>query len=137
MRYPFTSAKQVSPHTSLRTITLTFVASHLMPLLTVPAFQKIAIPESDEDKNCPMFIECKRKYQIVVGSIGWLASSTRPDLAVTHLFLLAHNNKPSQSHWNAALYVLHYIHSTINYGITFTSKDSPALVIRPPSYEPY
>jgi hypothetical protein len=34
---------------------------------------------------------------------------------------------PSRSHWNAALYVLHYIHSTINYGITFTSKESSAL----------
>jgi hypothetical protein len=63
----------------------------------------------------------------VVGSVGWLASSTRPDLAVCHSFLLAYNNKSSQSHWNATLYVLPYIYSTINYGITFTSKESPAL----------
>jgi hypothetical protein len=67
------------------------------------------------------------KYQSVVGSIGWLASSTRPDLAVIHSFLLAYKNKPSQSHWNAALYILHYIHSTIDYGTTFTFKESPAL----------
>jgi hypothetical protein len=87
-----------------------------------------AIPESDKDKDCPTFIECKQKYQSVVGFIGWLASSTHPDLAVTHSFLLAYNNKPSQSHWNAALYVLHYIHSTINYGIPFTSKESPAII---------
>ncbi len=86
-----------------------------------------AIPESDEDENCPTFVECKQKYQSVVGSIGWLASSTRPDLEVIHSFLLAYNNKPSQSHWNAALYILHYIHSTIDYGITFTSNESPAL----------
>jgi hypothetical protein len=62
----------------------------------------------------------------MVSSIGWLASSTQPDLAVAHSFLLAYNNKPSWSHWNAALYILHYIHSTIDYGITFTStKSSP------------
>jgi hypothetical protein len=85
------------------------------------------IPESDKDKNCPTFIERKQKYQSVIGSIGWLPSSTRSDLAVTHSFLSAYNNKPSQSHWNATLYVLHYIHSTINYGISFTSKKSPAL----------
>jgi hypothetical protein len=54
-----------------------------------------AIPESDEDKNCPTFIERKQKYQSVVGSIGLLASSTRPDLAITHSFLSAYNNKPS------------------------------------------
>ncbi len=64
-----------------------------------------ANPESDKDKNCPTFIERKQKYQSVVGSIGWLASSTRSDLAVTHSFLSAYNNKPFQSHWNAALYV--------------------------------
>ncbi len=85
-----------------------------------------AIPESDKDENCPTFVDPKQKCQSVVGSIGWLASSTRPDLAVTHSFLSAYNNKLSQSHWNAAFYVLHYIHSTINYGITFTSKESPA-----------
>jgi hypothetical protein len=39
----------------------------------------------------------------------------------------AYNNKPSLTHWNAALYVLHYIHSTIDYKITFTSKESSAL----------
>jgi hypothetical protein len=86
-----------------------------------------AIPESDKDKNCPTFIECNRKYQSVVGSIRWLASSTQLDLAVTHSFLFAYNNKPSRSHWNGALFALHYIHSTINYGITFMSKESSAL----------
>ena len=58
----------------------------------------------------------------MVGSIGWLAQSTRPDLSSSHSFLSSYNNKPSKSHWNAALYVLHYIHLTIDYGFTFTSK---------------
>ncbi len=82
-----------------------------------------AIPESNKDDNCTAFIERKRKHQSVVGSTGWLASSTRLDLAVTHSFLSTYNNKPSWSHWNAALFVLHYIHSTIDYGITFTSTE--------------
>jgi hypothetical protein len=86
-----------------------------------------AIPESNKDKNCPVFIERKRKYQSVVGSVGWLASSTQPDLVVTHSFLSAYNNKPSQSHWIAALYLLHYIHSTIDYGITFMSTEASPL----------
>jgi hypothetical protein len=73
-----------------------------------------AIPESDEEDVCPALIKRKQRYQSVVGSIGWLAQTTRPDLAPTHSFLLPYNNKPSRSHWNAALYALHYIHSTIN-----------------------
>ena len=81
-----------------------------------------ACPESDEADDCPALLKCKKRYQSVVGSIGWLAQSTRPDLSSSHSFLSSYNNKPSKSHWNAALYVLHYIHSTIDYGFTFTSK---------------
>ena len=86
-----------------------------------------AIPKSDEADDCPMLVECKCKHQSAMGLIGWLASSTRPDLAIIHSFLLAYNNKPSHSHWNATLYVLHYIHSTIDYSISFTSFQSPSL----------
>ncbi len=57
-----------------------------------------------------------------MGSIGWLAQSIRPYLAPPHSFLSTYNSKPSRSHLNAALYVLHYIHSTIDYGFTFLSK---------------
>jgi hypothetical protein len=78
-------------------------------------------PKSDEDKKCPTFIEHKRKFQSIVGSIGWLAQSTCPNLAPSHSFLSAHINKPSCSHLNAALYVLHYIHLSIDYGFTFTT----------------
>ncbi len=65
-----------------------------------------ACPESDKDETSQTFIERKKKYQIIVGSIGWLAQSTRPDLAPSHAFLSAYINKPSRSHLNAALYVL-------------------------------
>ena len=81
-----------------------------------------ACPESDKADNCPALLERKKRYQSVVGSIGWLAQSTQPNLAPMHSFLSSYNNKPSKSHWNAALYALHYIHSTIDYGFTFTSK---------------
>jgi hypothetical protein len=55
-------------------------------------------PESDEADDCPALIERKRLYQSVVGSMGWLAQSTRPDLAPTHSFLSAYNIRPSKSH---------------------------------------
>jgi hypothetical protein len=86
-----------------------------------------ACPESDEDETSQTFIDRKKKYQSIVGSIGWLAQSTRPDLTPSHSFLSAYNNKPSRSHLNAALYVLHYIHSTIDYGISFTSSEKAPL----------
>ena len=72
-------------------------------------------PESDEDKDSPEFLERKRKYQSIVGSTWWLAqTSTHPNLAPLHSFLLVYNNKPSRSHMNVALYMVHYIHLTID-----------------------
>ncbi len=49
-----------------------------------------ACPESDEANDCPALIKRKKKYQSVVGLIGWLAQSTCPDLAPTHSFLSYH-----------------------------------------------
>jgi hypothetical protein len=39
-----------------------------------------------------------------------------------HSFLASYSNKPSTGHMKAALHALHYIHSTHDYGIMFTSK---------------
>ena len=86
-----------------------------------------ACPESNEYEMDPTFIERKKKYQSIVGSIGWLAQSTHPDITPSHSFLSAYINKPSRSHLNAALYVLHYIHSTIDYGFMFTSAEKAPL----------
>ena len=89
-----------------------------------------ACPESDEDETSQTFIERKKKYQSIVGSIGWLAQITRPDLAPSHSFLSTYINKPSQSHLNAALYVLQYINLTIDYGFSFTSAAKAPLHTR-------
>jgi hypothetical protein len=86
-----------------------------------------AIPDCNKDNNCPALIKRKQRYQSVVCLIGWLAQSTCPDLAPTHSFLLAYNNKPLKSHWNVALYALNYIHSTINYSFTLTSTEHSPL----------
>jgi hypothetical protein len=88
-----------------------------------------ACPESDKDEMNPTFLEQKRKYQSIVGSIGWLAQSARPNLAPSHSFLSAYCNKLSRSHLNVALYlyVLHCIHSTIHYGFTFSLEEKSPL----------
>jgi hypothetical protein len=42
---------------------------------------------------------------------------------MAHSFLASYSNKPSTGHMKAALHTLHYIHSTNNYGISFTSNN--------------
>jgi hypothetical protein len=40
-----------------------------------------AVAPSSEDDNCPALKCQKEAYQSLIGSIGWLAHSTRPDLS--------------------------------------------------------
>jgi hypothetical protein len=63
-------------------------------------------PSMDEDDS-PAQIQQKEAYQSLVGSIGWLASTTCPDLSVVHSFLLSYSNKPATGHMKAAQYALH------------------------------
>jgi hypothetical protein len=82
-----------------------------------------AIAPSTEEDNSPALKQCKEAYQSLIGSIGWLSSTTCPDLAAVHSFLSLYDNKPSTGHLKAALYTLHYIHSMHDYGISFSSED--------------
>jgi hypothetical protein len=74
---------------------------------------------SDKDDS-PSQLRWTDAYQSLIGSIGWLATATHPDLAPVHSFLSSYNSKPSSGHMKAALHVLHYIHSTHDHGIHYT-----------------
>jgi hypothetical protein len=78
-----------------------------------------SIASSSNKDDSPSQLRRTEAYQSLVGSIGWLATATRPDLAPVHSFLSSYNSKPSSGHMRAALYVLHYIHSTHDHGIHF------------------
>ena len=80
-------------------------------------------PSTDADDS-PAQLRRTEAYQSLIGSIGWLATATRPDLAPVHSFLSSYNCKPSAGHMKAGLHVLHYIHSTHDYGIHFTSSST-------------
>ncbi len=93
-----------------------------MPYQSGVSINSIA-PSSDADE-LPAQLWRTEAYQSLVGSIGWLAGATRPDIAPVHSFLSLYSSKPATSHMRAALYALHYIHSTRDYRITFTSSDT-------------
>jgi hypothetical protein len=81
-----------------------------------------AVVASDEAVDSLALKRRKEAYQSLIGSIGWLAHSTRPDLITVQSFLTSYSNKPSTGHMKAAPHALHYIHSKHDYGILFTSK---------------
>jgi hypothetical protein len=79
-------------------------------------------PSTDAD-NSPAQLRQTQAFQSLIGSIGWLAKTTQPDLTAIHSFLSSYSAKPAVGHMKSALYALHYMHSTYNNGITFTSDD--------------
>jgi hypothetical protein len=67
------------------------------------------------------------QYQSLVGSLNWLAHTTRPDLSTVVSLLAQHQNHPSTGHLEAAKHVVKYLVGTKNMGIYFTSKHRPIL----------
>jgi hypothetical protein len=82
-----------------------------------------SIVSSLDADDSPAQVHCKDAYQSLIGSISWLSSTTRPNLAAAHSFLSSYTNKPASGHMKATLNVLHHIHSTHDCGISFTSDD--------------
>jgi hypothetical protein len=72
-------------------------------------------PHTDEDKaamaSCP--------YREAVGSLMYLMTSTRPDIAAPVGFLSRYLSCPGRLHWEAAKRVLKYVNTTRTFGITY------------------
>jgi hypothetical protein len=58
----------------------------------------------------------------IVGSLLWLAQSTRPDLATIVSMLAQHQSNPSYGHLRAAKHVIRYVKGTKHMGISFSSR---------------
>jgi len=67
------------------------------------------------------------KFQSLVGSLNWLAHTTRPDLSTVVSLLAQHQCTPSPGHYDAAIYAAKYLATTRNLGIYFTSERSSTL----------
>jgi hypothetical protein len=58
-------------------------------------------PSKDADDS-PAQIGRTEAYQSLVGSIGWLAGTTCPDITPVHSFLASYSSKPSPGHMKAS-----------------------------------
>ena len=58
-------------------------------------------------------------FQSLVGSLNWLAPTTRSDISTVVSLLAQHQSSPSQGHYDAALYVARYLATTRTLGIHF------------------
>src|SRR5947207_1110347 len=69
-----------------------------------------------------------QKYQELVDSQQFLTIYTRLNIAFATGFLEHYNNALTQQCWQAALHLLQYLHSMIDYEITFDSSKRYRLV---------
>lgn len=72
-------------------------------------------PSTEQQKNDMKTVP----YAELVGSLNWLATTTRPDIAHSVGTLCRFISNPGRQHWTAAQRVLRYLSSTQNFGIRF------------------
>jgi hypothetical protein len=63
-------------------------------------------------------------YRGIVGSINYLATTTRPDLAFAAHCLSRFVSNPGHNHWLAAKHVLRYLQTTIGYALTLSYNNN-------------
>jgi len=88
--------------------------------LVIDAIKHQDMPSSDRDALCLL-------YQSLVGSLNWLAHTTRPDLCTVVSLLAQHQSNLSPGHYDAALYAMKYTGNTKHLGIYFTSEKRSTL----------
>jgi hypothetical protein len=64
-------------------------------------------------------------YISIVGSLMYLAVTSRPDIAYAAEVLARFNSNPGPPHWQAAKHVLRYLKGTMDHKITYQPSDSP------------
>ena len=66
-------------------------------------------------------------YRELIGSLIWLSTCTRPDIAFATHRLASYCEHPTELHWKAAKRVLRYLKGTQSMGITYSSQGSEAI----------
>ena len=83
-----------------------------------------SIPKQEPAKNQK---KLTHYMQSLVGSLNWLAISTRPDIATVTNILAKYMSSPNSHHIAAAKRVIKYLKGTKDRGITFTSRINSTL----------
>jgi len=62
-------------------------------------------------------------YQSAVGSLLYLSTRTRPDIAYAVGKVARFCSKPTAEHWQAVKRIIRYLKGTYNYGLTYSKSD--------------
>ena len=68
-------------------------------------------------------------FREVVGSLMWIATQTRPDIANAVRAVARFSHDPREVHWKAVCKILEYLHSTAHLGLTYRKENSTSVEI--------
>lgn len=88
------------------------------PMNPAVKLSKNMCPTTEEEKKYMSQVP----YRNLIGSLMYLATSTRPDIAHAISALSQFNENPGEEHWKAAKRVLRYLKKTEKLKIVFTKK---------------
>ena len=72
--------------------------------------------------------ELQRCYQMVIGSLLYLMIGTRPAIAFAVTKLAQFTARPSEEHFNKALYICRYLRGTSKYCLTYDGTSGQGLI---------
>lgn len=79
----------------------------------------------NKPKNVDAHLMKRLPYQSLIGSLLYLSTSTRPDIAYATSVLSQFNNCYDETHWIAGKRILRYLKGTLNHGLIFKRSDQP------------
>ncbi len=88
------------------------------PLAPSEKFIKTSVGEELDYKEAA-------RYRTLVGSLMYLATATRPDLAFAATYLSQFSSNPAKCHLQAAKHVLRYLQGMKNFGLTYKNESEP------------
>lgn len=103
--------------------------SNLLEKYQMSECKTVTTPMSDVKSliNCTALHEerLEKPYQQLIGSLLYLAVTSRPDIVWPVIFLSQFNRKPTSAHWIAAKRILRYLKGTANFSLRYkkSSKD--------------
>lgn len=73
-------------------------------------------------------------YREIVGSLLYLAGSTRPDIAYTVNILSRHQMNPTENEWNMIRRIFQYLKGTVTMGLTFLGRTNEMVAFSDSSF---
>ena len=83
---------------------------------------KLVAAETPED------VHNQQEYQAIVGSLLYLSTKTRPDIAYAVSNVARFCARPTKQHWVALKRILRYLKGTVNYGLVYLESDKNPLI---------